>query len=1435
YSGIGIGNINKWRTTANGSLEMVIAGGTTGSQYPFLYQQTLQFNNDATLTGISFVPSVPIIGDEVTVRITITNTGYQPISTLPVYYRYGNNPLVSELVTFDPPLNYTQSATYDFVAKIGPLQDTVTVAVKCSLGLAGDQYVADDFGTANLKAYYTLAGTYTVGLSGDYSTITAALTDWRERAITGNVTFELINASYTSETYPLTINAPKGYRGGNWNLTIKPATGVSPTIEASNATAIFDLNGVVRVTIDGYNGVTNALTISNTNTSGATIRFINGASYNTITNCVIKGVVTTSTSGIILFSTSTAATGNNYNTINNCDITSGATFAANAIIGNGSASPRWNQYNTVQNCRIYDFSANGIYAYANENYFTYKNNEIYTTRQQTSTGINGINVYGTTTWGDIIGNKIYDFWTSGSSPIFRGIYLFYASTTIPTNVVNNMIYLDAARNHSTATIYGIHERSGTGYIFNIYYNSIYIGGTATSGYGYGIYRGFQSTMNVRNNIIYVARSGGSGQYGIYAFNTGSGFVSNYNDIFVPNGHVGYWNANRTDLAAWRAASNQDANSISANPDFVSATNLHINTNSLTVNRKATPITGITTDIDGDARHPNYPDIGADEYTPIAPSAPTLVSPASNAQNVPLTGNLVWTAGALNEYFDVYLGTTNPPPKVASFVSGTVYPYSGLQVSTKYYWKIVAWNDTGPSDVGYAESPVDSFVTANPPNAPSNLQITITGATTLEMEWTDNSTDEDSFFVYQSTNGINYTKIASLAANTTTYGVSGLTPNTRYWYEVRAFNISTGLSDPARDDDWTWAEVPGALTISGVSYTKLKITLNLGNNPATTEFVVRVRYGSETRYVNPLTGALSTTEIWGNYAQFGGAQGKMVIGLMPSITYTFDVKARNGAGIQTVYGPVAEATTLAPLTLPFSESFEATTFPPTGWDSVTVVYVSGTRAQFSRVTSGSNPTCSPYNGSAMVMFNSYSASSGNQARLWTPPITLNGNLIKLRFAMYHDPGYPTNYDSLYVEISTDYGLSWTVLGGYGRYAATAAWSVKELSLDAYVNQTVLIGFRGVSKYGNNIFFDYVQIQSYVDAQVSAITVPPEGTIGGAPITPQVTVKNNGGMATDIPVTAEIWTAPAVLIEGFEGTTFPPTGWVVYNADNGTQQWSRNTTYPRTGTAAASCRYESSTLQNNDWLVTPRITVQPNAVLKFWYRNTSTSTPSDQLVIRLSTTDNAITSFTTVLDSFSVSTLTYTEKVISLNSYAGQNVYIAFVNRGLYAWTLLIDDVYIGPEPQLLYTAQTTVPNVPGLGGTGEAYFTPQWTPPATGTYLFKAYTTLTGDMNPANDLMTRTFSVDLIPPAVPTLTSPANNSRTNDQTPRFEWSQVADAVQYHILVDDDNNFGSPAIDEYTSNTYWEVQEGDELGEGTYYWKVQAKDAYGNWSNFSTPWS
>ncbi|PYV84018.1 MAG: hypothetical protein DMG05_25185, partial [Acidobacteria bacterium] len=63
------------------------------------------------------------------------------------------------------------------------------------------------------------------------------------------------------------------------------------------------------------------------------------------------------------------------------------------------------------------------------------------------------------------------------------------------------------------------------------------------------------------------------------------------------------------------------------------------------------------------------------------------------------------------------------------------------------------------------------------------------STQINLAWTDNSTDEDGFKIYRSTDGISFSLIATLGPNVTTYSNTGRLPATTYYYKVLAYNVN----------------------------------------------------------------------------------------------------------------------------------------------------------------------------------------------------------------------------------------------------------------------------------------------------------------------------------------------------------------------------------------------------------------------------------------------------------------------------------------------------------------------------------------------------------------------------------------------------------------------------------------------------------------------
>jgi hypothetical protein len=119
-------------------------------------------------------------------------------------------------------------------------------------------------------------------------------------------------------------------------------------------------------------------------------------------------------------------------------------------------------------------------------------------------------------------------------------------------------------------------------------------------------------------------------------------------------------------------------------------------------------------------HENYP-----------PDAPSNPNPMDQATGVSRTTDLSWTGSDPNPgdslTYDVYFGTTNPPPLVAISQSLPFYDPGTLNPLTTYYWKIVVVDNFGASTIG----PIWEFTTSLPEDYTYTISggvATITGYT-----------------------------------------------------------------------------------------------------------------------------------------------------------------------------------------------------------------------------------------------------------------------------------------------------------------------------------------------------------------------------------------------------------------------------------------------------------------------------------------------------------------------------------------------------------------------------------------------------------------------------------------------------------------------------------------------------------------------------------
>jgi hypothetical protein len=168
-------------------------------------------------------------------------------------------------------------------------------------------------------------------------------------------------------------------------------------------------------------------------------------------------------------------------------------------------------------------------------------------------------------------------------------------------------------------------------VADVVHNNVVINSVTGSGAAGVVFQnaGVQDSLVFANNNIYTLA--GAIPVLIYATPGANGLVdrNNYRAdnaswyAGVYNTTAGNWSI-FSDKSSWYAATGMDTNSVSVDPGYLSATDLHV-TNQL-LNGTGTYFAAYPTDMDGQARNSTTPDIGADEFTPSPYDVAVISSP-----------------------------------------------------------------------------------------------------------------------------------------------------------------------------------------------------------------------------------------------------------------------------------------------------------------------------------------------------------------------------------------------------------------------------------------------------------------------------------------------------------------------------------------------------------------------------------------------------------------------------------------------------------------------------------------------------------------------------------------------------------------------------------------------------------------------------------------
>ncbi|MGA9997225.1 MAG: hypothetical protein WBP93_17535 [Pyrinomonadaceae bacterium] len=518
-------------------------------------------------------------------------------------------------------------------------------------------------------------GTYTVGTGGTYTNLTAAMADLSGKLITGPIVYSLL-ATYTSagETFPIVVPRNGGSNASN-TITIKPASGVTATISGTS-TSMLRINDSY-VTIDGSNtvgGTTRDLTIQN-NSNAINTAAIWVSSQGTsagATNVTLKNMnirsngggasATTTIFGIFAGGTAVGTNGDNndFLTIQNNSIdTAAEAIAVRAL--------------NVLNGVAYGLNINNnlIGSSTPANFVTFRGIEIigavvpYITKneifnQQTTTVANniaGIELGSTVYYAQVTRNKVHDI--VNNEPTQWGAFGISISTStnnFGNSIINNAIWSISSFGFSTSTVsfdpVGIHITGGAGH--KVYFNSVNMTGTKSVASNSAAFAADSTTdqgLDLRDNVFANAITGPAGSKAYASFvttatafgtsaNIGFGTI-NYNDYYsTGTGNVAnflnFYGVDHTTLTAWRSSTQNDVNSLSVDPQFISASNLDLPGASPMVGAGQT-IAGVTFDILGRGRA-NPPTIGAYEPLGLPTAAPAnIMGLVTTGDGAPLGG------------------------------------------------------------------------------------------------------------------------------------------------------------------------------------------------------------------------------------------------------------------------------------------------------------------------------------------------------------------------------------------------------------------------------------------------------------------------------------------------------------------------------------------------------------------------------------------------------------------------------------------------------------------------------------------------------------------------------------------------------------------------------------------------------------------------------
>jgi len=297
-----------------------------------------------------------------------------------------------------------------------------------------------------------------------------------------------------------------------------------------------------------------------------------------------------------------------------------------------------------------------------------------------------------------------------------------------------------------------------------------------------------------------------------------------------------------------------------------------------------------------------------------PAAPTVGSPTATTLGVAVgtgDGNPAGTPYAIScdttgqwVQTDGSLGASAVWQTAAAWGTTTV---TGLSDHSSYSFSARARNG---ESVETANGPAAGGTTSDAvPTAPNQPGVQSVGTDQITWRWSDNSDNETHFDLWCGPGAAAPTgaPTCTASAGATSALDTGYSPNAQYAFQVAARRHTAQSAKTDNYTTWTLAEVPKAPVLAWAAGGKTRVTIRLPDgNPGWTEYAIRVwLYPGGNQWVQA-SGALGPNPVWQTASEWGAivTETRPVLADSP---ISFWVRVRNGAGLETAFGPAASLT------------------------------------------------------------------------------------------------------------------------------------------------------------------------------------------------------------------------------------------------------------------------------------------------------------------------------------------------------------------------------------------------------------------------------------------------------------------------------------------------------------------------------------------------